>query len=335
MVRNYMRITERGCVTDDVMERAMKKVLDESHSRRSVSEDFNIPIKTLSRYCDKYKQNTEIFNNSIGYTKPRQVFSAVEKDELSKYIKKAADIYFGLSPKEVRKLAFDYAHTLYKTNIPKTWSENKIAGEDWFTGFKNRRTDLSIRIPEATSLARATSFNKVSVNKFFVNLKTVFNRHKFGPGDIYNMDETGITTVQKPNKIVARRGFKQVGRITSAERGTLVTMAFVVSALGNSVPPYFIFPRVHFKDHFISKGPPGCAGSANPSGWMKENHFTDYLKHFVGHVKCSKDKSILLLLDNHDSHLSIDGLSKEWSTAKKMESQFYHFLHIAHTNYSP
>jgi len=29
------------------------------------------------------------------------------------------------------------------------------------------------------------------------------------------MDETGITTVQKPNKIVARRGFKQVGRITS------------------------------------------------------------------------------------------------------------------------
>lgn len=81
---------------------------------------------------------------------------------------------------------------------------------------------------------------------FFVNLKTVLNRYNFGPGDIYNMDETGITTVQKSNKIVARRGFKQVGRITSAERGTLVTLAFAVSALGNNVPPYFIFPRVHF-----------------------------------------------------------------------------------------
>lgn len=123
------------------------------------------------------------------------------------------------------------------------------------------------------------------------------------------MDETGITTVQKPNKIVARRGFKQIGRITSAERGTLVTLAFVVSALGNSVPPYFIFPRVHLKDHFIAKGPLGCAGSANPSGWMKETHFIDNLKHFVSHVRCSKTKPVLLLFYNHDSHLSIEGLN--------------------------
>lgn len=85
------------------------------------------------------------------------------------------------------------------------------------------------------------------------------------------MDETWITTVQKPNKIVARRGFKQIGSITSAERGTLVTLAFAVSALGNSVPSYFIFSKVHFKDHFIAKGPLRCAGSANSSGWMKEN----------------------------------------------------------------
>lgn len=309
MVRNYKRKTDRGHISKDVMERAVKIILNEKCSHKSVSEDFNIPVKTLSRYCKKYTNNPEIFKNSVGYTKPRQVFSLVEEEELANYIKKAADIYFGLSPKEVRRLAFDYASYLNKTNIPKSWSENELAGEDWFTGFKKRRHDLSIRIPEATSLARASSFNIVNVNSFFVNLKTVLNRYNFGPGDIYNMDETGITTVQKPNKTVARRGFKQIGRITSAERGTLVTLAFAVSALGNSVPPYFIFPRVHFKDHFIAKGPLGCAGSANPSGWMKETHFVDYLKHFVSHVRCSKTKPVLLLLDNHDSHLSIEGLN--------------------------
>ncbi|XP_025192175.1 uncharacterized protein LOC112592366 [Melanaphis sacchari] len=309
MVRNYKRKTDRGHTSEDVMERAVKIIINEKCSYKSVSDDFNIPVKTLSRYCKKYINNSEIFKNSVGYTKPRQVFSLVEEEELANYIKKAADIYFGLSPKEVRRLAFDYASYLNKTNIPKSWSQNELAGEDWFTGFKKRRHDLSIRIPEATSLARASSFNMVNVNSFFVNLKTVLNRYNFGPGDIYNMDETGITTVQKPNKIVARRGFKQIGRITSAERGTLVTLAFAVSALGNSVPPYFIFPRVHFKDHFIAKGPLGCAGSANPSGWMKETHFIDYLKHFVSHVRCSKTKPVLLLLDNHDSHLSIEGLN--------------------------
>jgi hypothetical protein len=126
---------------------------------------------------------------------------------------------------------------------------------------------------------------------------------------IWTRQELLLSKNQKPNKIVARRGFKQIGRITSAERGTLVTLAFAVSALGNSVSPYFIFPRVHFKDHFIANGPLGCTGSANPSGWMKETHFIDYLKHFVNHVRCSKTKPVLLLLDNHDSHLSIEGLN--------------------------
>lgn len=83
---------------------------------------------------------------------------------------------------------------------------------------------MSIRISEATSsLARAFSFNKINVQKCFDNLKVILNRHSFSPGNIYNIDETGITTVQKSNKIVARKGFKQIGRITSAERGTLVT----------------------------------------------------------------------------------------------------------------
>jgi len=45
MVRKYKRNTERGHVIGDVMKRAVKKVLDENHSHKSVSEDFSIPIK--------------------------------------------------------------------------------------------------------------------------------------------------------------------------------------------------------------------------------------------------------------------------------------------------
>lgn len=41
-----------------------------------------------------------------------------------------------------------------------------------------------------------------------------------------HMDETGETTLQKPNKVV-RKGFKQNGTNTSAERDTLVTLVAV------------------------------------------------------------------------------------------------------------
>lgn len=94
----------------------------------------------------------------------------------------------------------------------------------------------------------------------------------------------------------------------SAERGKLVTLALAVSATGNTVPPFFIFPRVNFRAHFLNGAPAGSEGDANPTGWMKAEHFLKFVKHFVSHVKPSKERPVVLLLDNHDSHLSIAAL---------------------------
>ncbi|KAJ8933219.1 hypothetical protein NQ314_014151 [Rhamnusium bicolor] len=50
-------------------------------------------------------------------------------------------------------------------------------------------------------------------------------------------------------------------------------------------------------------------GCANPSGWMKKEHFLKFAKHSVKNIKCTKEQPVLLLLDNHDSHLWIDALN--------------------------
>ena len=118
-------------------------------------------------------------------------------------------------------------------------------------------------------------------------------RNKFGPEDIWNADETGIATVQKPCRIVARRGTKQIGFITSAEHGTLVTVAFAVSAIGSSIPPFFVFPCVRFCT--CGHGPTGSNGAAKPSGWMTEEIFVLFLKHFVQFARCTKERPCLLI----------------------------------------
>lgn len=193
-------------------------------------------------------------------------------------------MYFGLSAKEVRGLAYDFGKKLELT-LRASWENAHMAGEDWFSGFLKRHQNLSIRKLEATSLARATSFNKMNVTKFFALLKSVIDRFRFLAHCIWNMDETGITTVQTPNRVIARRGVKQIGRVTFAERGTLVTLAMAVSATGSSLPPFFIFPRKNFRQHFLNGRPPGCAGVSNPSGWMNTAHFLEFLKFFQTHVR--------------------------------------------------
>ena len=86
-------------------------------------------------------------------------------------------------------------------------------------------------------------------------------------------------------------------------------MCCAVSALGNSMPPLLIFPRVHFKrDIFLNGAPPGTVGAAYPSGWMTSDNFLVFLKHFVHHSNASKAAPVILLCDNHESHISIEGL---------------------------
>ena len=114
-------------------------------------------------------------------------------------------------------------------------------------GFIKRTGNISLRKPETTSLARSMDFNKPVVTEFYSKLYELLRKHQFGPDNIYNLDETGLTTVQTPGKIIAKKGVKQVGQVTSSERGELVTLCCMINALGNALPPFFVFPRVNFQ----------------------------------------------------------------------------------------
>lgn len=170
---------------------------------------------------------------------------------------------------------------------PPKWEEDRIAGEEWMRLFMRRHAKaLSIRKPEKTSLSRLSSFNKFNVGMFFDNLEDAHRRlGPFPPERIWNQDETGLTTVQTPCKIVAPKGVKQIGSVTSAERGQLITMSACVNAIGNHIPPMLIFPRVNFKEFMLKGAPPGTIGGANPSGWSNDALYVTFLDHFIKHVK--------------------------------------------------
>ena len=96
---------------------------------------------------------------------------------------------------KARKLAYEFAIKKDK-KVSSSWTANIAAGKDWLQGFRARNTDLCLRTPEPTSLARA-SFNKPAVNLFFNKLVNIYGRvdGRIPPQNILNLDETGISTV--------------------------------------------------------------------------------------------------------------------------------------------
>ena len=83
-----------------------------------------------------------------------------------------------------------------------------------------------------------------------------------------------------------------------------------MSAAGNSVPPMMIFPQVNYKDHFIRGAPPGTIGDATPSGWMQTELFIKFIEPFISITQCSVEKKVLLILDNHEMHMSLGAVEK-------------------------
>ena len=168
MPLTWKRKTEsHGKTPAEVMKQAVAMVVG-GMSVRETAKSLNISKSTLHRYVTlRKKDGTD--ENPIRY-EPNyansQIFSSKEESDLATYLSTAAKHHHGLTTKDTRRLAYEFA-TRNNKPIPESWTTNKTAGEDWFRGFMKRNKELSIRKPEATSLARSTSFNKKNVGGFF------------------------------------------------------------------------------------------------------------------------------------------------------------------------
>ena len=136
--------------------------------------------------------------------------------------------------------------------------------------------DASISIAKHNIIAEETRDNQpqsgnqlqlAQCEPFFWKLALCsWKKNNLTVSDVYNVDKAGVITVHKPRKVFAEKGIKIVGKVTSAKRGTLVTMIGTVAASGNFLPPNFVFPRKKCKPHMLNGSPDGSAAGATPSG---------------------------------------------------------------------
>ena len=175
--------------------------------------------------------------------------------------------------------------------------EKKMAGWDWLRDFRLRNPSISLRTPEATSAGRAQGFNRPQVMIFYDTLERALRDNNILQERIWNVDESALTSVQKPQKLLATKGKKQVGAITSAEKGQHVTVVCCMSSTGTFLPPALIYSRKRWKNELIDGAPTGTLGLFAESGWMTGELFLSWIKHLKKHVNSSQENKVLLLLD--------------------------------------
>ena len=226
---------------------------------------------------------------------------------LVKHIKEMQRLLFGLTPKEVRRIAFQLAE---QNKLQHPFSQKtQMAGEDWFLSFCKRHPEISVRRPEATSMSRAIGFSKEAVNQFYDILKVELQKHDIDASRIWNVDESGLTSVHKPPKIMAVKGMKQVGKLTSGERGKTITVICCFNAAGTYIPPALIFPRKNMNDRLLKGAPPNSIGFASETGWINEDLFVAWLSHFIKFAKPSLTEKHIVILDGHSSHKSLQAVN--------------------------
>ena len=112
-----------------------------------------------------------------------------------------------------------------------------------------RNPQLSLRKPEDVSIQHALGFNKGKVTRFFAVLHDTLSSADGSTfmiplENIYKINESGFSICQKTQKIIAPKGKRTVGAITSAEKGKNITVVCCISATEMYISPMFIFPRV-------------------------------------------------------------------------------------------
>ena len=175
---------------------------------------------------------------NLGWFKP--VFSPELEAELVVHaVYGMQQWFYGLTVTDLCYLAYNLAEA---NGIDHQFSHTeKRAGIEWARSFVRRYPKLSLCRPEPTSMSRLTGFNRVQVGKFVDLLKYELSSKKYTAAQMYNVDETGITTVQEQGRIIGNKGSKQVGTVVSADRGRTTTIVCAMSASGVFIPPMLLF----------------------------------------------------------------------------------------------
>ncbi|XP_075155546.1 uncharacterized protein LOC142228901 [Haematobia irritans] len=288
MVRTYKPKTTRNLMSDQKIQDAIKDVLSGDCNVSKAAKLHSIKRTTLR---DRLRKITKLGNNEFGETKhlseivgkysskytSNQVFTNDEERDLCEYLNKSCGLQYGLSKTTVQHFVYEYAKE-YNIKMPSFWMEKHKAGIDWLQGFMKRNQEFLHPNEDNTT------------EWFFKSLQNLLDKQKTSPTNIYCLDEMAIPTKLEEGTWPTKSFNKQV---------LIVKMVVISNAVGVTLPPAYIFPRIRLKKQAMYGGPIGCLGISSKKSQMTIEGLLRLLEHIRMNTNFSKYNPIILIMDFH------------------------------------
>ena len=195
---------------------------------------------------------------------PQPYLDPKEEKHLAEYLIEAASLGCGKTRKQVKGIVEAVAK---EKGILKS---GKVT-DGWWRRFMERQPQLSLRRGDATAHVHMNAVNKETMESYFNLLEETLNEHGLmnSPGQLYNMDESGVPLDSRPPNVIAKRGQKKVRYRTIGSKDQ-ITVIGCANAAGQSVPPMVIFEGKYLNHEWTIGEVPGTFYGMSSKGWTDQ-----------------------------------------------------------------
>lgn len=210
-----------------------------------------------------------------------------------------AEMGYPLNTHDFREIVFEFCREAASDDVRDAF-KGKMPSKEWIAKFLRDRPELTLRSAEQTTVARASAFNRQTVDAWFRLLGRIFIKHPIlmrEPERIFNADESSFCTDPKgKGKFVAPRGIRNVSAVIEGTGRKNHTVLACASASGLVLPPYILYngvkPQAAWQRYLGDLA--GMQVNCTASGWMTGASFLHWFEN--GFLPYVPNKRPLLLL---------------------------------------
>ena len=288
-----------------------KSTLDYEKRVAAAAQAYNLgQFSSISAAAQKFDVSRHTLSARLNSRPPRtaktpnnKALNPIQEDTLLYWVKFLDNAGFPATKTKV----VAYANEIRRRDLPGVRNLSEKWGTRWLKA--QQKNGLFIKKIKSIEAKRQEAFDRSSVFEWFEKLLDIIITKGIQADDILNFDETGYR--------IGVGGDQDIVTFHPNRRHTLpndtnhehVTLVETISAGGWAIPPVIVIAGILLLERYFQDLPDGYLLAVSDSGYINDEISMETIKHINKFTKPrSKGPYRLLLLDNHECHLSLQFL---------------------------